>query len=146
MIKLDTNKIYFLACYPENEKRKEQRCADEIKMSQEHFISRSNEYRNQIKIMRPGALIPEGMPDELKQIKREAMMSACDAVIMCGEWECRKGVMDADMAINAGLELIEYEQVIDKGQIEARKEIARSAKKIVEEFIKIGEREVEEDE
>lgn len=63
MIKLDTNKIYYLAYYPEDKKEKEQRCADEIKMSQEHFISRGNEYKNKIKLLRPGAMIPEGMPD-----------------------------------------------------------------------------------
>lgn len=146
MIKLDTNKIYYLAYYPEDKKEKEQRCADEIKMSQEHFISRGNEYKNKIKLLRPGAMIPEGMPDEQRRIRREMMLVMCDAIIMCGDWTCQMGIMETSTAINAGLELYEYEQVIDEECIEAREEMARSAKKIVEEFIKNGEREVEEDE
>lgn len=121
MIKLDPTKIYYLShpctsmgTMAEN-KNHEQECADDILGSQEGVSYRSRPWKNKIKLVRPLTLIPECLPEDEAMARCMSLLAACDAIIMCGDWEQSKGCKsELGQAKNWGLEVLYYEQVVKK--------------------------------
>lgn len=121
MIKLDSTKMYYLShpctsvgTMAEN-KWHEQECADEILLSQEGYVCRDHSGKNKIKLLRPLTLIPECMPGYEAMKRCMLLLSACDAIIMCGDWEWSEGCkMELQAAKANRLEVLYYDQVVKK--------------------------------
>lgn len=119
MIKVDPTKMYYLShpctsvgTMAEN-KNHEQECADDILGSQEGVSYRSRPWKNKIKIVRPLTLIPEFLPEDEAMARCMSLLAACDAIIMCGDWEKSKGCKsELGQAKTWDLEVLYYEQVV----------------------------------
>lgn len=121
MIKLDPTKIYYLS-HPctsvgtmEENKWHEQECVDAILLSQEGYVCRDHPGDNKIKLVRPLTVIPEYLPEDEAMARCMSLLAACDAIIMCGDWEKSKGCKsELGQAKNWGLEVLYYEQVVKR--------------------------------
>ena len=68
---------------------------------------------NKIKLVRPLTVIPEYLPEDEAMARCMSLLAACDAIIMCGDWEQSKGCKsELGQAKNWGLEVLYYDQVI----------------------------------
>ncbi|MCB6572193.1 DUF4406 domain-containing protein [Eubacterium limosum] len=119
MIKLDPTKMYYLShpctsvgTMAEN-KWHEQECVDAILLSQEGYVCRDHPGDNKIKLVRPLTLIPECMPENHAMERCMSLLEACDAIILCDDWQFSKGCLEEkETAESWGMEVLCYSEVI----------------------------------
>lgn len=91
----------------------EQECVDAILLSQEGYVCRDHPGDNKIKLVRPLTLIPECMPENHAMERCMSLLEACDAIILCDDWQFSKGCLEEEETAESwGMEVLYYSEVI----------------------------------
>lgn len=117
-MKIDKNKIYYLS-HPctsngemEKNKKHEELCFRKITAKQQTAFIGDGELLDKINVIRPLTVIPPDMEYGEAMKRCLVLLSACDAIILCGNWEHSTGcLIEKEQAERLGIDVINCKDV-----------------------------------